>query len=299
MSSAPGWPGCPPPCALAEARRRRSTLIEAARPGRRALPLLPRSAARHDHRQRQSPRPVRQPRGARLSSRTIGARRPPGRARTTRASPSATCATGARWTLRPNAGPLPWWMFAEGPPRAGHQAGRLSRRCRACCSAHGRPDDRRRDAAATARCGSGCSSRSCWRRSTPPAAEGSAALAGAVVRETLARAARACRPRSPTRRSPPPSSIPPSPTSRRTAPTCGSAAGCARSEFDGGRVVGARLRPTGAELVAPDEPVVLAVPPWVAPDLLPGLTRARRVPRHRQRAFPHPAAGRRAADASA
>ena len=36
---------------------------------------------------------------------------------------------------------------------------------------------------------------------------------------------------------------------------------------------------------AHDDMVVLAVPPWVATELLPGPDRARRIPRHRQRAF--------------
>ena len=44
-------------------------------------------------------------------------------------------ASGERWTLRINAGRLPWWIFDAEPPRAGHDAARLSRVCAAVVGA--------------------------------------------------------------------------------------------------------------------------------------------------------------------
>ncbi len=101
-------------------------------------------------------------------------------------------ATKERWRLRPNAGPLPWWIFAK------------SRRVPdtrwsdylALASLLLPGADRRIDAVMA--CRGGLYDR-LWRpfllaalNTDPP--EGSSRLAGAVVRETLARGGRACRP---------------------------------------------------------------------------------------------------------
>ena len=122
---------------LAEAWRARHR-ARGGRPGRRPLPLLPRSRARHGDRQRQPPAAVRQSRGAGLS----GDDRRGGRARRARPAPilpSSICASGERWTLRLNAGRLPWWIFDRHRPRAGHHARATIWRSRGCC---GRPPSR-------------------------------------------------------------------------------------------------------------------------------------------------------------
>ena len=110
----------------------------------------------------------------------------------TAAFPFVDLATGARWTLRPNAGRLPWWIFAP------------DRRV---------PGTRARDYLAIGkllRTGNGATigeTMACegdlyaklWQplllaalNTDPP--ESSAALAGAIIRETLAKGGAACRP---------------------------------------------------------------------------------------------------------
>jgi squalene-associated FAD-dependent desaturase len=108
------------------------------------------------------------------------------------AFPFADLATGARWVLRPNAGSVPWWIFVRGRrvPETGWRdylsLGRLL------------------GAGSQARIGEvmACEGRLydlLWHPflvaalNTEPRAA-SAALAGAVVRETLAKGGRACRP---------------------------------------------------------------------------------------------------------
>ncbi len=59
---------------------------------------------------------------------------------------------------------------------------------------------------------------------------------------------------------------------------------------------GAEGRTTRRSRSAPADAVILATPAWITPGLLPGVDRARRVPRHRQRPLQGRAAGRRAED---
>lgn len=176
--------------------------------------------------------------------------------------------TGERWTIRPNEGPLPWWVLSPGRRVPGTRpadylalAGLL------------RPGPGLRvDQAIPAR-------GPLWERlldpvllavlNTDPAA-GSAALAAAVIRETLAKGGRAYRPRI-------------------AHPTLAAAfvepAGAylaahggrlrlgrrlRRIAFEEGRVAGLQFADQEAP-AAPDGPVVLAVPPWVAQELVPGL----------------------------
>lgn len=176
---------------------------------------------------------------------------------------------GARWTLRPNAGRLPWWVL------------RPARRV---------PGTRARDYLAFARlmrapAGATIGGRiathgALWDRliapllvsalNTPPA-RGSAALAGAIVRETLAKGGRACRPLVAT----------PTLSAAFVDPALGwlAARGATvrtgrrlRSiERETGRATVLRFA-DGDETVAPDVPVILAVPAWIAAELLPGLT---------------------------
>ncbi len=101
--------------------------------------------------------------------------------------------TGDRWTLRPNEGPLPWWMFSTKRRTPGTRAAdHLS------LLPLMRPQPGRRVDEVLA-CGGAL-----WDRLLDPfllavlntdAREGSAELAGAVVRETLAKGGAAYRPR--------------------------------------------------------------------------------------------------------
>jgi len=175
---------------------------------------------------------------------------------------------GARWTLAPNNGPLPWWLLSgklrvPGTRPMDYLA--LARLMRAD------PAQRIGDVIPP--------KDPLWERLldnflvsalNTPAAEGSAALAGRVICETLARGGRACRPLI-------------------AEPTLSAAfvdPALAFIERHGGEVrLGRRLRALRFEddrLAALDfadggealsnEPVILAVPAWVAAALLPGLT---------------------------
>ena len=176
---------------------------------------------------------------------------------------------GARWTLRPNAGPLPWWVLL----RARRVPGTAPRDYLALRRLLGADRDRTiADLIPT--------HGALWEKllepllvavlNTPPA-RGSAKLAGAVVAETLAKGGRACMPRVAT-------------------PTLGAAfvdPALAWLKANGAEIrTVRRLRQLvemsasvvalgfadGNELLGPGEPVVLAVPSWSAAELLPGLS---------------------------
>jgi squalene-associated FAD-dependent desaturase len=175
---------------------------------------------------------------------------------------------GARWTLRPNDGPIPWWVLLPGRrvpgtrPRDYLALARLLRR---------HPGRRIDEVIAT--------SGPLWERllrpmlvsilNTPPE-EGSADLAGAVMRESLAKGGAASRPRVAT----------PTLAAAFVDPTLD------HLRRAGAEIrLGCRLRGLGLqdgrvselrfadETVAlePEDRVVLALPPWVAQELLPGL----------------------------
>lgn len=183
--------------------------------------------------------------------------------------PFVDLSTGERWELRPNDGALPWWIFSRDRRVPGTlpadylQFGKLMKaapgvRIDEVLATHGR----------------------LWRRLIAPflvaalntdPEEGSAALAGAVVRETLAKGGRACRPRI-------------------ADPTLAAAfvdPAVAFIEERGGEVrLGKRVRaiafegdratgltlPDGDLALGPQDGVVLAAPPWSAQELVPGLT---------------------------
>lgn len=177
-------------------------------------------------------------------------------------------AEGARWTIRPNAGPIPWWLLAKGRRVPGTTArdylalGRL--------------------AAATGpkRIGDVVSSEGpLWRRLTEPflvaalntaAKDGSAALAGSVIRQSLARGGNAYRPRVAT----------PNLAAALVDPALAYLAGhkaevrlqtSVRSlNFSGERVAGL-VTGDGEIEIGPEDAVVLAAPPWIAEALVPGL----------------------------
>jgi squalene-associated FAD-dependent desaturase len=181
--------------------------------------------------------------------------------------PFVDVASGERWVLHPNGGLLPWWLFAK----------------------HRRvPGTKPLDYLALARLMGASPDQTIgqvlrpkgalWERLldnflvsalNTPAKDGSAELAGAIVRETLAKGGAACRPLI-------------------AEPTLAAAfvdPALAWLEARGVSIrLGRRLRALeadarvtaldfadGRETVADDEPVVLAVPAWVAADLIPGL----------------------------
>lgn len=175
-------------------------------------------------------------------------------------------ASNESWVLRPSTGKLPWWIFQAGRRVPGTRVRDYLK-----LLALGRAKASVADAL-----GSGV----LYRRlleplaiaalNTPPA-EGLARLMNAVVRETLMQGGMACLPRVP-RVGLSESFIDPAvawlaargggvQTGRRVA---------ALRQSDG-RVV-ALETPDGAIPVSANESVVLAAPPWVAADLLPGLT---------------------------
>ncbi len=104
----------------------------------------------------------------------------------------ADLGSGERWLVRPNMGPLPWWIFSRGRRVPGTSAFDYLRLGRLLVpGAHQRLDE-------VLAC-SGTLYQRLLRpvflaalNTDPPAA--SAALAGAIVRETLAKGGRACRP---------------------------------------------------------------------------------------------------------
>ncbi|MFH5926406.1 hydroxysqualene dehydroxylase HpnE [Roseomonas xinghualingensis] len=176
---------------------------------------------------------------------------------------------GARWTLRPNDGPLPWWVLSPGRRVPGTRPRDYLALARLL-----RPHPGRRiDEVMPCR-------GALWERLLRPLLvsilntapeEGSADLAGAVMRESLAKGGLPSRPRIAT------------PT--LAAAFVDPALGHLRQAGVEIRL-GQRLRGLGLEdgqvtelrfadqvvPLEPDDRIILAVPPWAAQELLPGLT---------------------------
>ncbi len=176
--------------------------------------------------------------------------------------------TGERWVLRPNAGPLPWWVLRKDRRAPGTRAadylGLLG-------LLRPRPGTRVDQAM---RCQGPL-----WERLIGPflvsalntEPEGSAAaLAASILRETLARGGRACMPRI----------AGPTLSAAFVDPALATLArrgGIVRLgrrlralSFDGARVTGLAFSDGEVELGAEDA-VILAAPPWVARELVPDL----------------------------
>ena len=194
-------------------------------------------------------------------------------ARATMTGPGRPCfpfmdlGTGRRWTVRPTRGRLPWWILDPGRRVPGTGAGDYLRLLRL----PGITDDRTVTAALP--------DNALFRRLIAPLAiaalntapeEGLARLLGAVVRETLLAGGAACLPLLP-RHSLAASFIDPAIATLRARGTeVRFSHRIAALSLAGGRVVG--LRGTeGTIPLGPADTVVLAVPPWVATGLLPGL----------------------------
>jgi squalene-associated FAD-dependent desaturase len=175
--------------------------------------------------------------------------------------------TGERWTVRPNKGRIPWWVF------------RADRRV---------PETRLSDYLGMARIAriqddtpvgdSMRRGRLYWRLLEPIAVaalntssqEGLARLLAAVMRQTLLRGGNACRPMLPKQGLSEALIDPAVATLLARGAEIRLNSRIAELTIEGGRV--AVLRgPGGTIAVGPEDAVVLAVPPWVAADLLPGL----------------------------
>jgi squalene-associated FAD-dependent desaturase len=176
---------------------------------------------------------------------------------------------GARWTLRPNAGPLPWWIFSR---KRGVPGAKLSDYL-ALAPLASAPPGRRVDE--VVRCEGPV-----WDRLMQPfllaalnlaPERGAADLARALVRETLMKGGGAYAPRIPQ----------PTLAAAFVEPALAylEARGAPvrlhrrllRLETDGGRASALEFSDGRVEL-APDAAVVLAAPPWIAADLMPGLS---------------------------
>ena len=178
-------------------------------------------------------------------------------------------AAGARWTIRPNDGPAPWWLLSPRRRVPGTKAADYL----ALAGLLGPQGARRVDQALK------CTGPLWDRLLEPfllaalntPAREGSAALAGAVVRQSLARGGLAYRSRI---ASPNLSAAFIEPASAFLTARGGEVrlqAPVKALAFTGDRLTGLTTG-EGEIAVGPGEAVVLAAPPWISQDLVPGLT---------------------------
>jgi squalene-associated FAD-dependent desaturase len=176
---------------------------------------------------------------------------------------------GARWTLRPNPGPLPWWIFSK---RRGVPGAKLSDYLAMAPLATGNAGLRVDEVAA-------CRG-PVWDKLMQPfllaalnlePERGAAELARALVRETLMKGGAAYRPRIPH----------PSLAAAFVEPAVAflEARGASlrlhrrllRMEIDGGLVAALEFA-DGRVALGPLDAVVLATPPWIVAEVLPGLT---------------------------
>lgn len=177
--------------------------------------------------------------------------------------------SGQGWTLRPNAGPLPWWVLARGR----RVPGTRPRDYLALAALLRRHPGQRIDEVLPCR-------GPLWDRLLRPVLvsilntapeEASADLAGAVLRETLGKGGDWTRPRI----------AMPSLAAAFVEPALerlrqmGSEIRLGRRlrglRLEGGRPAGLHFT-EGEEAVAPHERVILALPPWTVRDMLPGVT---------------------------
>ena len=207
--------------------------------------------------------------------------------------PFVDLASRERWTLRFNDGRVPWWIFDSARRVPGTRAFDYAALLRLLWP----PADK------TVGDIIACKG-ALYRRLVEPLLlaalnidprQGSAKLAAAVIRETLAAGGRACRPLI-AREGLSATLIEPA---LATLQQRGAAVRFEHQlrafRFGAERVdaldFGAETSPLDA-----DDAVILAVPPYAAASLVSGLDRADRVSRHRQRAFSHRTAGGSAAD---
>jgi squalene-associated FAD-dependent desaturase len=177
--------------------------------------------------------------------------------------------SGERWRLRPNASRLPWWIFAEGRRVPGTGPLDYLDAAKLLVAKEGAT------IGATMRCDGALWER-LWRPvllsalNTEPR-DACATLAGAVLRETLAAGGAACRPLVATRGLGEAFVEPALKTLAAQGVASRFGARLRAIEFDGERAARLRFGEETVEL-GEDDSLVLAVPPWAAGDLVPGLT---------------------------
>lgn len=177
--------------------------------------------------------------------------------------------SGERWTLRPSAGRLPWWIMSGKCRVPGTRAGDYLRGVRLAFAGK---------AATVAACvGNGVALRRFWEPLTVAVLnaapeEAAAGLLWPVLRETFGRGEAACRPLQ-ARRSLADCFVDPA---LSFLAGCGAAVhlGCRLRHliFAGDRVVALDLAGGKREAVAPEDAVVLAVPAPLAAELVPQLS---------------------------
>ncbi len=176
--------------------------------------------------------------------------------------------SGARWTLRPNDGPLPWWVLSPGRRVPGTRAQAYAALARLLTAGA------RATVADTIP-----TSGPLWdgllepflvSALNTPARDGSARLAGAVIRHSLARGGQAARPRI----------AHPTLAHAFVDPALAFLEARAASVRLGRRLKGLRIEHSrshaldfsdGEQPIGPGEPIVLALPAWAAIELVPGL----------------------------
>lgn len=183
------------------------------------------------------------------------------------ALPFVDVRTGERWVVRPNAGRVPWWVFHPGRRVPGTrlaeyaQMARIARvldsRTVADCMSRGQLYQRLMAPIAIAAL------------NTPPEAA-LVRLLGAVMRETLMRGGAACRPLLPKEGLSEALVDPALAVLRGRGATVRLNHRIAELVAAGGRITALR-GPAGLIPLEQNDAVVLAVPPWVAAALLPGL----------------------------
>jgi squalene-associated FAD-dependent desaturase len=175
--------------------------------------------------------------------------------------------TGERWTVRPNSSRIPWWIFVAN--RRVPQT-RLSDYLSMARIMRVRDD--------TSVSNSMRRGRLYWRLLEPlavaalntPSQAGLARLLGVVMQETLMRGGQACIPMLPRQGLSEALVDPAIATLRARGADMRFNSRVADLILEGNRVTGMR-GPDGQISLGPDDSVVLAVPPWVAASLLPGL----------------------------
>jgi squalene-associated FAD-dependent desaturase len=177
--------------------------------------------------------------------------------------------SGERWVLRPNDGALPWWIFSKHRRVPGTRAAdyaRLGKLLRANASdtvtqkIDGSSEVYRKLLYPVLLAALNCDPK-----------EGSARLAGAVVRGTLAKGGRACRPLFAPQGLGPALVDPAVAFVRKNGGEVRFDDAVRAVEFGEDRVTAIQFAESSVTL-APDDQVILAVPGWVARTLVPGLT---------------------------
>jgi len=176
--------------------------------------------------------------------------------------------SGARWTIAPSEGPLAWWIFSKArrvPDTKGRDYAKLAP---LLLSNRGRRIDE------VVACEGPL-----WERLLRPLllaalntepAEASAELASAVMRETLARGGRAYRPRIATPTLAAAFVEPAIALLKRRGANIRLGERVRAIAFDGGRVAALDLA-EGQIAMGAEDRIVLAVPPWAATSLVPGI----------------------------